>query len=116
MNKRVAVVMTVALTALLAAAGLWTVAAPGKVAAAQPLPTLGTAPEGQSLAGKEPAGGYGVQPGTAAGGVYQLATGSGADWSVRGTASGGAYRLEVVGAMRGTGTPCCCSYLPCTFK
>ena len=101
MNKRVAMVMIVALAALLLAGGL---------TAAEPIGTTGQPP-----AGKDAAGGYAVQAGTAAGGGYQLATGW-QDWSVRGAAGGGSYRLDVVGAVRGTGTPCCCSYLPCALK
>jgi hypothetical protein len=110
MNKRVRIVIgALVLAALLLAAGL---------AVAQPLPAarLGAEPIGtpsQPLLDKEPAAGYAVQPGTAAGGAYQL---KGADWSVRGTASGGNYQLDVVNAASGTGTPCCCSYLPCLLK
>ena len=107
MNKRAAMVMIVALVALLVAGGL---------TAAQSPPVPGTAPQaGQSLPGKAPAAVYAVRAGAAAGGGYQLMTGW-QDWSVRGAASGGSYRIEVVGAVRGTGTPCCCSYLPCALK
>jgi len=103
-NRRVAMVMIVALVALLLAGGL---------TAAQSLPSRGTT--GQPLSGKGAAGGYAVQAGTAAGGAYQLAAGW-QGWSVRGAAGGGSYRLDVVSAVRGTGTPCCCSYLPCALK
>jgi len=96
MSKRVAMVMIVALAALLLAGGL-------------------TAAQSPSLPGKEPAAIHAVQAGTAAGRAYRLASGW-QDWSVRGAASGGSYRIEVVGAVRGTGTPCCCSYLPCALK
>jgi len=127
MNKRVRITTIVTLAALLLAAGVrpapaasglpgaqaqgaeW--AAPGTAAVAQPL---------SPLAGKEPGAGYAVQPGTAAGGGYQL---GGADWAVRGissaslgTAGGGGFRLEAGSGVRGTGTPCCCSYLPCSLK
>ena len=104
MNKRVAIMLVLALAALLVAGGL---------TAAQPLPTLATVD--QPLPGKDPAEVYAVRAGAAAGGGYQLMTGW-QDWSVRGAASGGSYRIEVVGAVRGTGTPCCCSYLPCALK
>ena len=104
MNRRLATMMIVALVALLVAGGL---------AAAQSPSSPGTA--GQPLPGKDPAAVYAVQAGTAAGGAYRLASGW-QDWSVRGAASGGSYRVEVVGAARGTGTPCCCSYLPCALK
>ena len=104
MNKRVAMVMIMALVALFVAGGL---------TAAQSPSLPGTA--GQPLPVKDPAGDYAVQAGTAAGGAYRLATGW-QDWSVRGAAGGGSYRLDVVSAVRGTGTPCCCSYLPCALK
>jgi len=116
-NKRVAIMLILALVALLLAAGL---------AVAQPLfsasgdhseaASIRAAPQAdQALQGKDPAGGYAVQAGTAAGGSYQLATGWQA-WSVRGAASGGSYRLDVVSDVRGTGTPCCCSYLSCLWR
>ena len=105
MNRRVAMVMIVALAALLVAAGL---------TVAQPLPALGTAV--QPLPVKDAAADYAVRAGTAAGGAYRLAAGEWAGWAVRGATSGGSYRLEVVSALRGTGTPCCCSYLPCALK
>ena len=103
MNKRVATVMIMVLVALFVAGGL---------TAAQSPSLPGTA--GQPLLGKAAAS-YAVRAGTAAGGGYQLAAGW-QDWSVRGAAGGGSYRLDVVGAVRGTGTPCCCSYLPCALK
>ena len=106
MNKRVATVMIMVLVALFVAGGL---------TAAQSPSLPGTAPQaGQPLLGKAAAS-YAVRAGTAAGGGYQLAAGW-QDWSVRGAAGGGSYRLDVVGAVRGTGTPCCCSYLPCALK
>lgn len=117
MNKRVAMMMIVALVALLVAGGLTAAQSPSSPGTApqagQPLSSIGT--EDQPLPGKDAAGDYAVQAGTAAGGAYRLATGW-QDWSVRGAAVGGSYRIEVVGAVRGTGTPCCCSYLPCALK
>ena len=120
MNKRVAMMMIVALVALLVAGGLAAAQSPSSPGTApqagQPLSSIGTAPQaGRSLPGKDPAAVYAVRAGAAAGGGYQLMTGW-QDWSVRGAASGGSYRIEVVGAVRGTGTPCCCSYLPCALK
>lgn len=56
---------------------------------------------------------YTVQPGTASGGGYRL---SGVTWQVRGTAGGGGYRLAAVVSPAGTGTPCCCTYLPCVLR
>lgn len=108
MNRRVATVMIVALAALLLAGGL---------TAAQSPSSPGTAPQaGQPLPPvKDAAANYAVQAGTAAGGAYQLATGE-MSWSVRGATGGGSYRLNLVSAVRGTGTPCCCSYLPCVLK
>ena len=138
MNKRALIAIVLTLAALLLAGGLRTTAAPGAMAVAPPLsaqdrpadrtPTqTGAQAAGQLLpaGGKEAGGGYAVQPGTAAGGTYRLASGGGADWSVRGVSSapsgaagGGGYRLEVLSAARvqGTGTPCCCSVLPCIVK
>ena len=108
MSRRVATVMFVALAALLVAAGL---------TAAQSPSSPETAPQaGQSLPVKDTAAGYAVQSGTAAAGAYRLAAGESAGWSVRGATGGGSYRLDVVSAVRGTGTPCCCSFLPCVLK
>ena len=104
MSKRVAMVMIVALAALLLAGGL---------TVAQPPSSPGTA--GQPLPVKDAAGDYAVQAGTAVGGAYRLA-GGWQGWSVRGATGGGSYRLDLVSAVRGTGTPCCCSYLPCLWR
>ena len=119
MNKLVRITMMVALAGLLLAAGVQT-ASPESVAVAQPVASPQAVPENRPLPGREPAGLYAVQPGTAAGGAYQL---NSAAWSVRGTSSvsrataaGRGYRLETVGAVRGTGTPCCCTYMPCILN
>jgi hypothetical protein len=57
--------------------------------------------------------GYAVQQGTVSGGGYLLAS---TTWQARGTASGGGYRLASPLALAGTGTPCCCTYLPCLLR
>ena len=57
--------------------------------------------------------GYAVQQGTVSGGGYLLAS---TTWQARGTASGGGYRLASPLALAGTGTPCCCIYLPCLLR
>ena len=105
MSKRVATVMIVALAALLLAGGLTAAQSPSS-------PGM----TGQSLPVKDAAASYAVWAGTAAGGAYRLAAGESAVWSVRGATGGGSYRLDVVSAVRGTGTPCCCSFLPCVLK
>ncbi|MBC7228126.1 MAG: hypothetical protein H5T61_13010 [Thermoflexales bacterium] len=69
-----------------------------------------------SAAWAQPGGllsGYVVKPGTASGGGYRL---SGVTWQARGIASGGGYRLAVPVGPAGTGTPCCCTYLPCVLR
>jgi hypothetical protein len=117
MNRRVAIMLILVPVALLLAAGL---------AIAQPLllasgdlseaASIRAAPQADhALPVKEAAGSYAVQAGTVAGGSYQLVTGWQA-WSVRGASSGGSYRIDVVSAVRGTGTPCCCSYLSCLWR
>jgi len=35
-------------------------------------------------------------------------------WEVSGTVTGAGYTLT--GSTRGTGTPCCCTYLPCLMR
>ncbi len=57
--------------------------------------------------------GYTVQAGTIAGGGYHLTS---TTWQVRGIASGGGYRLAGPASPTGTGTPCCCNYLPCVLR
>ena len=44
---------------------------------------------------------------------YRLETGG---WRVQGVASGPGYRLELPGASSGTGTPCCCTFMPCVRR
>lgn len=57
--------------------------------------------------------GYVVKPGTASGGHYRLTA---VTWQVRGIISGGGYRLAGPVGPNGTGTPCCCTYLPCVMR
>jgi hypothetical protein len=57
--------------------------------------------------------GYVVEQGTASGGGYHLTS---TTWQARGIASGGGYRLAVPASPAGTGTPCCCTYLPCVLR
>lgn len=56
----------------------------------------------------------GVEPGTAAGGAYQL-IGQGAAPGT-GELSGGNYRLQGGVQPLLTGSGCCCTYLPCITK
>lgn len=57
---------------------------------------------------------YVVAQGAAAGGGYRL---TGQAWQARGVTGGGKYRLTVVPlSPAGTGTPCCCTYLPCALR
>jgi hypothetical protein len=56
---------------------------------------------------------YVVAQGAASGGGYRL---TGQTWQVRGVADGGGYRLAVSLSPAGTGTPCCCIYLPCALR
>ena len=56
---------------------------------------------------------YAVEPGTASGGSYSLAT---LAWQASGTASGGGYRLLAPVRATGRGTPCCCGYVPCILR
>jgi len=44
---------------------------------------------------------------------YQLNDGG---WKVQGILSGYGYRLEAPTAPSGTGTPCCCVFLPCAIR
>ncbi len=60
------------------------------------------------------AAGYSVQQEAIPGGKYHLVSNL---WQVQGIASGGGYRL--LGnpiSQEGTGTPCCCMYLPCVLR
>lgn len=52
----------------------------------------------------------GVTQGAASGGGYRLTSQA---WQVHGVASNGEYRLTIPLGPAGTGTPCCCTYLPC---
>jgi hypothetical protein len=56
---------------------------------------------------------YAVTQGVASGGLYRV---TGQAWQVRGVADGDGYHLTVSLGPTGTGTPCCCSYLPCMLK
>lgn len=56
-------------------------------------------------------GGYIVKQVAIAGGGYRLAS---ITWQAQGLAGGG-YRL-VPSLPAGTGTPCCCTYLPCVLR
>ncbi len=63
--------------------------------------------------GQPPPAQYVVAKGTASGGHYRLA---GTAWQASGVASGGGYRLAGPASPTGTGTPCCCNYLPCVLR
>ena len=54
-----------------------------------------------------------TQGATVSGGLYRLTSQA---WQVRGAADGDGYHLTVLLEPTGTGTPCCCSYLPCMLK
>jgi len=56
---------------------------------------------------------YAVARGTASGGHYRLTSPS---WQASGISSGGGYRLAGPASSAGTGTPCCCTYLPCVLR
>jgi hypothetical protein len=143
MNQHVRIMLIVVLVVLLVAAALRTTPALSGAVPARPQTSLelqadgarkpgseqGTAWTAEDLhlplgAGKEPGTGYAVQPGTGTGGAYHLTTGSASErpqgaedgsWSVQGTAGSGEYRLDAATSILGTGTPCCCTYLPCSF-
>jgi len=51
------------------------------------------------------------QPAPGSPGEYYLTSRS---WEADGTLVGPGYQLR--GTVTGTGTPCCCSYLPCTLR
>ena len=87
MNKRLILMLVVALTVALALNGM---------ALAQ--------------ADKDQAGAYAVQVEAASGGNYHLDSGG---WRVQGVARGAGYHLEAVSAPAGSGIPCCCTYLAC---
>jgi hypothetical protein len=53
-----------------------------------------------------------VKPGTTSGGHYRL---SAQVLHASGVASGGGYQLTSLSIPSGTGTPCCCNYLPCVL-
>lgn len=57
--------------------------------------------------------GYRVEWGTASGGGYHLISTA---WQVQGVAGGGEYHLAGPLILAGTGTPCCCTYLPCVQR
>ena len=54
-----------------------------------------------------------VRQGAASGGQYQLAS---FGWQVRGVSAGAGYHLKSAVQPAGTGTPCCCTFLPCVVK
>jgi hypothetical protein len=56
---------------------------------------------------------YAVAQGAVSGGHYRLASQA---WQVRGVADGDGYHLMVLLGPTGTGTPCCCNYLPCVLR
>jgi hypothetical protein len=56
---------------------------------------------------------YVVAPGAASGGSYRLTVQA---WQVSGVASSERYHLLSPASPAGTGTPCCCAYLPCVLK
>lgn len=56
---------------------------------------------------------YAVTQRAISGGLYRLTSQA---WQVRGVADGDGYHLTVSLRPTGTGTPCCCSYLPCMLK
>lgn len=64
-------------------------------------------------AGKDEGGGYAVEMTGAAGGGYAL---DGGGWQVQGSASGGGYHLLAATNPAGSGTPCCCTYMPCILR
>ena len=100
MNTRIAVILVVALAGVLALSG-------------SVLAHPGPAQDGPAQDAKDSPGPYAVRMQAAAGGAYHL---DGGGWQVRGAAGGPGYRLEVVASPAGTGTPCCCTYLPCILR
>jgi len=56
---------------------------------------------------------YVVTQGMAFGGSYRLTNPT---WQASGTAEGAGYQLTVSLSPSGTGTPCCCTYLPCVVS
>lgn len=54
-----------------------------------------------------------VVRGVASGAHYRLVV---VTWQVRGEVSGAGYYLVVPLSPTGTGTPCCCIYLPCVLR
>lgn len=87
MNKRLILMLVVALTVALALNGMVL-----------------------AQTDKDHAGAYGVQMEAASGGSYHLDSGG---WRVQGVAGGSGYHLEAMSVFAGSGTPCCCTYLTC---
>lgn len=56
---------------------------------------------------------YIVHPGTTSSGKYKLTN---PIWFPSGETDGGGYRLDILFRTLGTGTPCCCIYLPCLMQ
>lgn len=57
--------------------------------------------------------GYTIRHSVTTGGRYHLTS---AIWQVDGASSGGNYHLTALLGPTGTGTPCCCTYLPCVLR
>lgn len=65
-----------------------------------------------------------AQAGTATGNLYRLvaresarlAAAQNGGWRILGTAAGAVYELAPGAEPSGTGTPCCCAYLPCVIR
>jgi hypothetical protein len=112
MNKRIYIWLIVALVALLPIASVYAEAASaGQFGQAQKQ----GAPSQNALTGMVGNPDYAVQPATIAGGAYRIATG-GVAGPAPVMAAGGNYRLGRVIPQVGSGTPCCCTFLPCTLK
>ncbi|MBN1814877.1 MAG: hypothetical protein JXA14_23760 [Anaerolineae bacterium] len=87
----------------------------GSVALRRTFGKLSLATQGSTLAqsnGPPPAQ-YIVAQGTASGGSYYLTSQA---WRVGGVASSEEYHLVSPASPTGTGTPCCCAYLPCVLS
>ena len=63
--------------------------------------------------GQDPPVLYTVRQGVIAGEGYHLTS---LTWQVSGTANGAGYHLANPSSPTGTGTPCCCTYLPCVRR
>ena len=63
--------------------------------------------------GQDPPVLYAVRQGVIAGEGYHLTS---LTWQVSGAASGTGYHLANPSSPAGTGTPCCCTFLPCVLR